>query len=82
MSSLATPTHKRRVCCRYRRRDGEMCTGEALEPDGEIILCGKHTARAIIMAKRRAAAARAVGAPVALGAVIPETLASIPADPQ
>ena len=37
---------ERRVTCRYRRRNGEMCTGAAADPSSEILLCVEHLARA------------------------------------
>ncbi|MEV0156884.1 hypothetical protein AB0H57_24575 [Micromonospora sp. NPDC050686] len=37
----------RAVRCRYRRRNDEMCAGEVVDADGEILLCGKHLARAL-----------------------------------
>jgi hypothetical protein len=35
------------VRCRYLRRNDVLCTGEAVDPDGEILLCTKHLARAM-----------------------------------
>lgn len=37
----------RRTTCRYLRRDNNQCTGEAVDPEGEILLCTKHLARSI-----------------------------------
>ena len=37
----------RRTTCRYLRRDNNQCTGEAVDPNGEILLCTKHLARAL-----------------------------------
>lgn len=39
--------NNRRITCRYLRRDSNQCTGEAVDPDGEILLCTKHLARAL-----------------------------------
>lgn len=33
--------------CRYLRRNGDQCTGEALDPTAEVLLCIKHTARVV-----------------------------------
>lgn len=33
--------------CRYLRRNNDQCTGEVVDPDGEILLCTKHLARAL-----------------------------------
>lgn len=39
----------RKIICRYLRRNGEMCTAEALDqsPDAPIIICLKHGARVV-----------------------------------
>lgn len=42
--------------CRYMRLSGEMCTGEALDPNGDVLICAKHAAR--IMALVQAGLAR------------------------
>lgn len=42
------PDQPRRVCCRYLRRSGEQCTGEATNPDGDVLLCTKHLARLLV----------------------------------
>lgn len=44
---------ERRVSCRYTRRDGNLCTGEAVDPDGEVLLCVKHLGRAMEMIRGR-----------------------------
>ncbi|PSL02875.1 hypothetical protein CLV30_109183 [Haloactinopolyspora alba] len=38
--------------CRYLRRNGEQCTEEALDPEGEIVLCMKHCGRAMVMVRQ------------------------------
>lgn len=43
----------RAIRCRYRRRNDDMCTGEAVNPDGEVLLCTKHLARAMQMVRAR-----------------------------
>lgn len=43
------PTTDRAVRCRYRRRNDEMCTGGAVDPDGDVLLCTKHLARAMTL---------------------------------
>lgn len=45
-----TPTD-RLIRCRYLRRNSQQCTGEAVDPDGDILLCTKHLARAIAMVR-------------------------------
>jgi len=44
--------------CRYRRRNDEMCTGEVVDPDGEVLLCGKHLARALQLVQIHMASTR------------------------
>ena len=44
----------RRTTCRYLRRDSNQCTGEAVDPDGEILLCTKHMARAVVLMQQGA----------------------------
>ncbi|WP_157987625.1 hypothetical protein [Jiangella endophytica] len=39
------------IQCRYMRLNGEQCTGEALDPDGEILLCMKHAGRVMVMVR-------------------------------
>lgn len=31
--------------CRYLRRNGEQCTGEAADAEAEVLLCIKHSSR-------------------------------------
>lgn len=38
--------------CRYLRRSHDQCTGEAADPNGEILLCPKHLARALELVHR------------------------------
>lgn len=40
-------TAERTVRCRYLRRNDEQCTGEVLDPNADVLLCGKHVARAM-----------------------------------
>ncbi|MDG4809932.1 hypothetical protein O7634_24540 [Micromonospora sp. WMMD1120] len=44
--------------CRYIRRNSLQCTGEAVDPDGEILLCGKYLARALQLVQIHMASAR------------------------
>lgn len=44
----------RMVTCRYLRRNEQQCTGEAVDPDGDILLCTKHLARAMSLFKSAA----------------------------
>ncbi|MBX6387022.1 MAG: hypothetical protein IRZ07_29270 [Microbispora sp.] len=37
----------RRVTCRYLRRNGEQCTGEAVDSTADVLLCIKHMARVV-----------------------------------
>ncbi|MEU7609533.1 hypothetical protein [Micromonospora sp. NPDC049204] len=46
---MPSPTTDRVVRCRYKRRNDEMCTAAAVEPDGDVLLCTKHLARAITL---------------------------------
>ncbi|MEK8107423.1 hypothetical protein NKG94_23900 [Micromonospora sp. M12] len=48
----------RAIRCRYRRRNDDMCTGEVVDPHGEILLCGKHLARALQLVQIHMASAR------------------------
>lgn len=38
---------ERVIRCRYLRRSGEQCTGEAADPTAEVLLCIKHMARVV-----------------------------------
>lgn len=38
-----------KVFCRYLRLSDRQCTGEAVDPDGDVLLCSKHLARAMVM---------------------------------
>jgi hypothetical protein len=50
----STPTGSgRRITCRYLTRDGNQCTGEAADAEGEITLCLKHLARAFELIQHR-----------------------------
>lgn len=40
-------TQDRAVRCRYLRRSGEQCTGEAADPAADVVLCLKHMARVL-----------------------------------
>ncbi|MEU4675746.1 hypothetical protein [Micromonospora sp. NPDC023737] len=40
--------------CRYRRRNDDMCTGEAVDPDGDVLLCQKHLGRAVALVRHAA----------------------------
>lgn len=46
------------VQCRYLRRSGERCSAEVADEHGDVLLCVKHLARAVAMAKARTVAAR------------------------
>lgn len=43
----------RLVRCRYLRLSGEQCTGEAADPQGDVLLCTKHLARAVALVQAR-----------------------------
>jgi hypothetical protein len=49
----------RKVRCRYVRMNGERCTGEAIDPLEDIVLCPKHAMRAHHVWLRYYKAARA-----------------------
>ena len=38
--------------CRYVRRNGKLCVDDAVDPEGEILLCAKHLTRAIRLYRR------------------------------
>ncbi|WP_141581279.1 hypothetical protein [Actinomadura sp. WMMA1423] len=38
---------KRIIRCRYIRANDERCTGEVLDPEADVQLCLKHTARVV-----------------------------------
>ena len=40
--------------CRYQRRNNELCTGEAVDPDADILICQKHLARAVALVRHAA----------------------------
>lgn len=35
------------ITCRYVDRHGNRCTAEVLDPDGELLLCLRHTVAAV-----------------------------------
>jgi hypothetical protein len=39
--------------CRYLDRFGGQCTGEPIDPDGEVQLCTKHVGRVLELLKAR-----------------------------
>jgi hypothetical protein len=41
------------VRCRYLRLNDQQCTAEALDPDGDILVCSKHSTRVIGSLLRR-----------------------------
>ena len=45
---------KRITTCRYLRQDGNQCTAEAVDPEADVLLCGKHLARAYTMVEAKA----------------------------
>jgi hypothetical protein len=42
----------RRTICRYLGKRGEQCTAEAVDPDGELLLCAEHLGRALQLIRR------------------------------
>ncbi|MDW3849675.1 hypothetical protein NMK34_23965 [Micromonospora sp. BRA006-A] len=48
----------RTVRCRYMRRNDELCTAEAVDPTGDVLLCTKHLARALALIKSATRSAR------------------------
>ena len=44
------------IRCRYLRRNEQLCTAEAVDPVGEVLLCSKHLARAMQLLNRAGAA--------------------------
>jgi hypothetical protein len=82
VKSVATPTHERRVSCRYLRRSGEQCTAECLDPEGDILICAKHAARTVVLIKHRATEAKKRLGPVAVGELVPGVVADLPTDPR
>jgi hypothetical protein len=53
---MTTITAERITTCRYLRRNGELCTAEALDPEGNILICMKHAGRVMEMVRTRRAA--------------------------
>ena len=45
------------VRCRYLDRNSNQCTGEAVDPLGEVLLCTRHLARALELVQARGAKA-------------------------
>lgn len=43
----------RYVTCRYSDRHGNQCTGQAVDAEGELLLCEKHLARALELLARK-----------------------------
>lgn len=43
--------------CSIVRRSGDRCTAEALDPNGDVLICSKHAARVMQMLRERARAA-------------------------
>jgi hypothetical protein len=43
----------RYTTCRYLGRYGDPCTAEAVDPDGELLLCEGHLALALELLARR-----------------------------
>lgn len=35
------------MACKYTVEHGHRCTAEAVDPDGELLLCGRHLAAAV-----------------------------------
>lgn len=52
-------TTARRATCRYLRHNGNQCTGETVDPNGEIQLCLKHLGRALELVRASQARLRA-----------------------
>ena len=46
-------TTPRIITCRYSGRHGDLCTAEAVDPEGEILLCLVHLGRALELLARR-----------------------------
>lgn len=42
---MTAPT--RHKTCRYTRRNGDLCTAEAVDDLGEIVLCSRHMGLAV-----------------------------------
>lgn len=40
--------------CRYQRRNNDMCTAEAVDPNAEVLLCQKHLGRALALVQQAA----------------------------
>ncbi|WP_141579673.1 hypothetical protein [Actinomadura sp. WMMA1423] len=38
---------KRIIRCRYLRQNDEQCTAEVLDPEADVLLCLKHSARVV-----------------------------------
>lgn len=53
----------RKVTCRVTDRRHNPCTGEAVDPDGEILICSKHLARVLELAGHLPGISIAITAP-------------------
>lgn len=52
------PPAERRITCRYLNRHGDQCTGEAVDAQGEILLCVRHLGLALELVRARTEAAQ------------------------
>lgn len=43
----------RTVRCRYLNRTNDPCTGEAVDPHGEVLLCTRHLALAMELVRAK-----------------------------
>lgn len=55
MTTTAIASPDRLTRCRYLDRYDNRCTGEAVDPEGEVLLCITHLGRALELFRRRAA---------------------------
>jgi hypothetical protein len=54
MKQVPDPRDEKVVRCRYTgEHSDDFCTGEAADPQGEILLCLKHLGRAMELIERR-----------------------------
>lgn len=51
-ANTPTTTPPRAVRCRYLDRLSNQCTSEAVDPEGEVLLCVHHLGRALELVRR------------------------------
>lgn len=52
-AGTAVTAAPRRVTCRMTDRHHDQCTGEALDPNGEVLICATHAAAVMRLVNER-----------------------------